>query len=80
MLLKNLIKDIPKIKEIFLLLNMPSNSKKTKKNYIFFALKEQKKTVKNLLMMPLKKEHQLLFVQQNVNLKIKIFLLLKPKM
>ena len=41
MLLKNLIKDIPKIKKYFYFWTF-TNSKEVKKNYIFFAIKGNK--------------------------------------
>ena len=43
MLLKNLIKKIPKDKKNFNILGLSTNSKKIKKNYIFFAIKGKKK-------------------------------------
>jgi hypothetical protein len=54
MLLKNLIKNIPKDKKNIIFLDF-TNSKEVKKNYIFFALKEIKLMVKNLLKKQLKR-------------------------
>ena len=48
MLLKNLIKDIPKEKRNYIS-GLSTNSKEVKKNYIFFAIKGNKIMVKNLL-------------------------------
>ena len=48
MLLKNLIKSIPKSKENIIISGLSSDSKEIKKNYIFFAIKTIKITVKNL--------------------------------
>ena len=42
MLLKNLIKNIPKVKRNIFISGIASNSKKVKKNYIFFATKGNK--------------------------------------
>ena len=42
MLLKNLIKDLPKNKEKIVISGISTNSKEIKKNYIFFALKGSK--------------------------------------
>ena len=51
MLLKNLIKNIPKEKKNIKISGISTNSKNVKKNYIFFAIKGNKKLmVKNLLM------------------------------
>ena len=57
MLLRNLIKDIPKNKTNIKIAGISADSNKIKKNFIFLLLKEKKTTVKILLMMPLKKEH-----------------------
>ena len=42
MLLKNLIRDIPKDKKKIIISGISTNSKKIKKNYIFFAIKGKK--------------------------------------
>ena len=42
MLLKNLIKDVPENKKKILISGLSSNSKKIKKNFIFFAIKGNK--------------------------------------
>ena len=42
MLLKNLIKDIPKEKKNIIISGLSTNSKEVKKNYIFFAIKGNK--------------------------------------
>ena len=42
MLLKNLIKDIPKAKKNISISGLSANSKEVKKNYIFFAIKGNK--------------------------------------
>ena len=53
MLLKNLIKDIPKEKKNITITGLSTNSKKIKKNYIFFAIKGNKlngeKFIKNAI-------------------------------
>jgi murE/murF fusion protein len=43
MLLKNLIKSTPREKKNILISGLSTNSKKIKKNYIFFAIKGNKK-------------------------------------
>ena len=55
MLLKNLIKDIPADKKIFLFLDLSTNSKDVKKNIFFLLLKEIRIMVKNLLKSAIKK-------------------------
>ena len=42
MLLKNLIRDIPKDKKNIIISGISMNSKEIKKNYIFFAIKGKK--------------------------------------
>ena len=57
MLLKNLIRNIPKNKKIFLFLELPQIVKRLKKIIFFLQLKEIKLMVKNLLKTLLKKGH-----------------------
>ena len=48
MLLKNLIKKIPKEKKNITIFGLSTNSKEIKKNYIFFAIKGKSLMEKNL--------------------------------
>ena len=49
MLLKNLIKNIPKSKQDILVSGLSTNSKQIKKNYIFFAIKGNKFNGENFI-------------------------------
>ena len=68
MLLKNLIKNISKDNEKIIINGLSTNSKKVKKNYIFFAIKGKKPTEKNILKKQLIMELQSLFVQKLIKL------------
>ena len=68
MLLKNLIKNISKDNEKIIINGVSTNSKKVKKNFIFFAIKGKKLTEKNILKKQLTMELQSLFVQKPIKL------------
>ena len=77
MLLKNLIKDIPKDKKNTIISGLSINSNDVKKITFFLLLKEKNLMVKIILRKQLKKVHLLLFVLKTVVLMIGKLLLLK---
>ena len=66
MLLKNLIKDIPKDKKNTIISGLSINSNDVKKITFFLLLKEKNLMVKIILRKQLKKAHLLLFVLKTV--------------
>ena len=74
MLLKKLIKNLPKLKKNIKIKGITTNSKKVQKKLYFFFFCNKEATiemVKNLLIKLFKKELLLLFVQRIVNINIK---------
>ncbi len=81
MLLKNLIKDIPKEKENVIVSGISINSKEVKKNYIFFAIKGNQTNGENFIKSAIKKGASVIICSKNCKIKIpnKDILLIKKK-
>ena len=71
MLLKNLIKNIPKNKENIIISGLSTTSKNIKKILFFLQLEAIKQMEKNLLKKRLIKDLLLLYVLKDVKLKVK---------
>ena len=73
MLLKKLIKNLPKEKNKIEITGLEINSKKIKKGYIFFAIRGSKFNGEKYIKEAVKKVLPLLFVLKVVNIKVKIY-------
>ena len=78
MLLKNLIKNIPKNKNI-IISGLSTNSKEIKKNFIFFAIKGNKLNGEKFIKDAIKKGASVIVCSKTCKFKIKKVLLLKLK-
>ncbi len=79
MLLKNLIKEIPLNKRNILVRGISSNSKSTKKNYIFFAIKGKKENGENFIKHAIKKGASVIICSNKSKFKDKNILVIKKK-
>ena len=70
MLLKNLIKDIPKDKERFIISGISTNSKEIKKNYIFFAIKGNKSNGEKFINKAIQKGASVIVCSKSCKIKI----------
>ena len=79
MLLKKLIKKIPKNKQNLLISGISSNSKEIKKNYIFFAIKGKKINGEIFINDAIKKGASIIVCSNKCNFKNKNILIIKKK-
>ena len=79
MLLKNLIKNISKDKEKIAISGLTTNSKKVKKNYIFFAIKGNKFNGELFIKSAIKKGASVIICSKNCKFKNKNVLIIKTK-
>ena len=80
MLLKKLIKDIPKNKENTLVSGISSNSENVKKNYIYFAIRGVKINGESFINSAIKKGATVVVCSNKCNYKNKKVLVIKKKM
>ena len=69
MLLKNLIKDIPDVKKKIYISGLSSNSKETRKNHIFFAIKGKKNNGEKFINDAIKKGAAVIVCSKNCKIK-----------
>ena len=79
MLLKNLIKNIPKEKKNIIIRGISSNSKEIKKNYIFFAIKGKKLNGEKFIKEAIVKGACVIVCSQTFKIKEKDVLIIKKK-
>ncbi len=79
MLLKNLIKNIPKDKKNIIISGLATNSKKVKKNYIFFAIKGKKNNGEKFIKESIQKGAAAIVCSNNYKNKEKDVLIIKTK-
>ena len=80
MLLKNLIKGIPKNKKNVLVSGISSNSKKIKKNFIFFAIKGKKINGEKFIKEAINKGASIIICSKTCNFNNKDVIVIKKKM
>ena len=79
MLLKNLIKNIPKNKKNISISGISTNSKKIKKNYIFFAIKGNKLNGEHYIKEAIDKGACVIVCSNNSKIREKNTLIIKKK-
>ncbi len=79
MLLKNLIKDIPRSKKNILISGLATNSKDIKKNYIFFAIKGNKENGEKFIKKAISKGATVIVCSKKCKINYKNILILKKK-
>ncbi len=79
MLLKNLIKDIPKEKKYINISGLSTNSKEIKKNYIFFAIKGNKLNGENFIKDAIKNGASVVVCSKKCKIKDKDILFIRKK-
>ncbi len=79
MLLKNLIKNISKNKENILISGLSTNSKKIKKNFIFFAIKGNKTNGEKFIKEAINKGSPVIVCSKNCKIKSKKALIIRTK-
>ena len=79
MLLKNLIRDIPKDKKKIIISGISDNSKKIKKNYIFFAIKGKKFNGEKFIKDAVYKGASVIVCSKNCKFRDKSTLIIKTK-
>ena len=80
MLLKNLIKNIPKSKKKIIVSGISSNSKKIKKNYIFFAIRGEKINGEKFIKEAIRKGASTIVCSNKCKFKNNKILVIKKKM
>ena len=79
MLLKNLIKNIPKNKENVVITGISTNSKEIKKNYIFFAIKGNKLNGESFIKDAIYRGASVVICSSNCKFKDKNILVIKKR-